>query len=91
MLGTFPGWRQPIAWSRHLVNAARYTALGRFDEPPGDDELDERDFPGGVIPNFRLAYGLVRSPIPRFRRHDMRRWRTTTRWSRQLIFRQIVQ
>jgi isoquinoline 1-oxidoreductase beta subunit len=56
---------RPSAWSHHLVNASRYTALGRLDRPAGAGELYEGDFPAELIANFRLSYTSIESLVPR--------------------------
>ncbi len=53
------------AWAHHLVNASRYTALGRLDRPAGAGELYPDDFPAELIPNFRLSYTSIESLVPR--------------------------
>lgn len=55
---------RPVAWHHHLANASRAAGLRRGREP-GDGELYARDFPAGFIPDFRLSYTPVSSPIPR--------------------------
>jgi isoquinoline 1-oxidoreductase beta subunit len=56
---------RPAAWTHHLVNASRYTGLGRLDRPPGAGELYGDDFPAALIPNFRLSYTSIESRAPR--------------------------
>jgi CO/xanthine dehydrogenase Mo-binding subunit len=62
---------RPIAWSHYLINATRGEYL-RWDPAPGetrlrpgDGELRRDTFPGGFIPNYRLAHTPVASAIPR--------------------------
>jgi isoquinoline 1-oxidoreductase beta subunit len=62
---------RPVAWSHHLINATRGEYLrwepspGETRLPPGDGELRRDTFPGGFIPNYRLAHTPVASAIPR--------------------------
>jgi CO/xanthine dehydrogenase Mo-binding subunit len=59
-----------IAWTHHIVNAARGEYL-RWKLPPGTKtfpaaaELGRDDFPAGFIPNLRLSGTAVHSRIPR--------------------------
>ena len=61
---------RPIAWTHHIVNAARGEYL-RWKLAPGTTtfpaaaELGRDDFPAGFIPNLRLSGTTVHSRIPR--------------------------
>ena len=61
---------RPIAWTHHIVNAARGEYL-RWKLPPGITtfpaaaELGRDDFPAGFIPNLRLSGTAEHSRIPR--------------------------
>jgi isoquinoline 1-oxidoreductase beta subunit len=52
----------PIAWAQHLANTSRYAFAGRSD--PVKSELYSDDFPAQCLPNVRLEYSTVPSPIP---------------------------
>jgi isoquinoline 1-oxidoreductase subunit beta len=61
---------RPIAWTHHIVNAARGEYLKWKLAPgmtafPAAAELGRDDFPAGFIPNFRLSGTTVHSRIPR--------------------------
>ncbi len=56
---------RPIAWTHHLANASRYTALGRMGGPAGAGELYADDLPAQLIPNLRLSYTSIESLVPR--------------------------
>jgi isoquinoline 1-oxidoreductase beta subunit len=51
------------AWDQHLANPSRY-AFARSKSRPVDSELYKDDFPGGFLPDVRMAYTLVPSAIP---------------------------
>ncbi|TXN37358.1 xanthine dehydrogenase family protein molybdopterin-binding subunit [Flagellimonas hymeniacidonis] len=50
-------------WQHILANASRKTSLGREGGPAGT-EIDEYDFPAGLVPNLQLEYGHVLSDVP---------------------------
>lgn len=58
---------RPSVWTHHLINASR----GRFmkwQPPPGKElkpgEIGRDDYPSGLIPNLRIQYTPLDSPIP---------------------------
>lgn len=51
------------AWRTRLANASRSTCLGRDDAPHGT-EIDEYNFPSGLVPDLRLEYSAVPSQAP---------------------------
>ncbi len=53
----------PAAWVHHLANPSRYGYAGAEDGPAAS-ELYAADFPGGFVPDYRLAYTYVDTAIP---------------------------
>jgi isoquinoline 1-oxidoreductase beta subunit len=56
---------RPVAWRHFLANASRYAALGRGDDPREAGELEDFDFPAGLLPNLRFEYSQLESVVPR--------------------------
>ena len=52
----------PVAWAQHVANMSRYAFAKRSDAVKS--ELYPDDFPAQCLPNVRLEYTLVASPIP---------------------------
>jgi len=52
----------PVAWAQHLANTSRYAFAGRADAVKS--ELYPDDFPAHSMPNVRMEYTPVPSPIP---------------------------
>ncbi|MEJ2343294.1 MAG: molybdopterin-dependent oxidoreductase [Gemmatimonadales bacterium] len=56
---------RPVAWRHFLANASRHAALGRGGDPQEAGELDDFDFPAGLLPNLRFEYSQLDSVVPR--------------------------
>lgn len=52
-----------VAWRTRLANASRSAFLRRSDVP-GGTELDEYNFPAGLVPAYRAEYALTPSQVP---------------------------
>ncbi|MEQ9593672.1 MAG: molybdopterin cofactor-binding domain-containing protein [Cyclobacteriaceae bacterium] len=52
-----------IGWRYVVANASRKTSLGREGNPAGT-EIDEYDFPAGLVSNLQFEYGQVLSDVP---------------------------
>jgi isoquinoline 1-oxidoreductase subunit beta len=51
------------AWAQHLANTSRYQFAHR-QQPPVGSELYKDDFPAPCLPNVRMEYTPVGTPIP---------------------------
>jgi CO/xanthine dehydrogenase Mo-binding subunit len=58
----------PVVWIQHLINASRGHYL-KWQPEPGHElkpgEIGMYDYPAGLIPNLRIQYTPLDSPIPR--------------------------
>lgn len=52
-----------VAWEHRLASNSRY-GYARSSSPPHGSEMYADDFPAHCVPNVRLAYAYVPSPIP---------------------------
>ncbi len=56
----------PVAWTHRLASASKYYRRPNMtDDKLWEAELYPDDFPGNVVPNYRLAYFPVTSGVPR--------------------------
>lgn len=66
--GAIDGDGRPSVWMHHLLNASRGHFM-KWQAPPGREmkpgEIGSDDYPAGLIPNLRIQYTPLDSPIPR--------------------------
>ncbi|MFN3237207.1 MAG: molybdopterin cofactor-binding domain-containing protein [Pseudomonadales bacterium] len=56
----------PVAWTHRLASASKYYRRPNMaDDKLWESELYPDDFPGNIVPNYRLEYFPVSSGVPR--------------------------
>jgi isoquinoline 1-oxidoreductase beta subunit len=80
---------RPVAWTHHIVNAARgeylkWKLMPGMTAFPAASELGRDDFPAVFIPNFRLSGTTVHSRIPRGQ------WRSVEESSNVFVYQSFV-